>query len=455
MNIIQIDRYSAKTASELLSRAMDAHAAGDLSDAEEFYLAVVARGYRVVDIMPLLAGIATTNGDVTVALDRWTQLLDLEPNHLLGLMEKAALLHRLGRWGEAVFYLEAAEKRDPLNPTLLLNLGVALVDAGRGHEAVKIFGKLAQLRPGNPLIDHQIRRVSSALVPFWHIPMLNDAPRNDAFEKAIRMAIEAHGGAARVLDIGAGSGLLSMMAARAGAQSVVCCESVEIIADMAKTIIASNGYDDQIRVIPKNSRNLVVGEDLESRADVLVSEILSSDLLSESVLSTFEDAIDRLVHEDATIIPRAITALGCVIESDVLAKYAFVDQVSGFDVSPFTALAATRLPVHGKLTSWRRLSDDHDLIHLNLRTRRHEATYQKVCLPITADGTAIGIMQWIRVDVAEGVEFSNPPDDYADGGWLQVVHTFSRPVEVRAGERFELLVGHDRTSLILMPARHG
>ena len=71
---------------------------------------------------------------------------------------------------------------------------------------------------------------------------------------------------------------------------------------------------------------------------------------------------------------------------------------------------------------------------------------------MTSDGTAVGIMQWIRVDVADGVEFSNPPDDYSDGGWLQVVHTFSRPICVRAGDQFELLAGHDRTSLILMPA---
>jgi type II protein arginine methyltransferase len=336
---------------------------------------------------------------------------------------------------------------------LLLNLGVALVDAGRGHEAVGVLRKVANLRPGNPLIEHQIRRVSSTLVPFWHIPMLNDQPRNDAFEKGIRMAIAAHGPAARVLDIGAGSGLLSMMAVRAGAQSVVCCESVEIIAETAQTIISNNGYEDQIRVIPKNSKNLIVGEDFDNRADILVSEIISCDLLSESVLSTFEDAIDRLVHEDATIVPRAITALGCLIESDVLAKYSFVDRVSGFDVSPFTALAATRLPIHGKLTSWRRLSEDHDLVHIDLRARRHEGAYRKLCLPVTADGTAVGIMQWMRVDVAEGVEFSNPPDDYSDGGWLQVVHTFSRPIDVRAGESFELLAGHDRTSLILMPAR--
>jgi type II protein arginine methyltransferase len=311
---------------------------------------------------------------------------------------------------------------------------------------------LTALQPGNPLVEHQIRRISAAMVPFWHIPMLNDQARNDAFEKAIKMAIAAHGNAAHVLDIGAGSGLLSMMAARAGADGIVCCESVGIIAGMATQIVAKNGYEDRIRVVPKNSKDLVVGEDLDRRADILVSEILSSDLLSESVLSTFEDAIERLVHKEATIIPRAIAARGCLIESDVLAKYAFVNEVAGFDVSAFTEFASTRLPVHGKLTAWRRLSDDHDLINIDLKARRHEASYQRLSIPVTADGTAVGIMQWIRVDVAENVEFSNPPDDYSDGGWLQVVHTFSRPVSLRAGDRFELLAGHDRTSLILMPA---
>ncbi len=452
MNIIQIDRNSGKSPSQILAKAMNHHAAGELLDAEAQYLAVIRQGYRAIDVLPLLAGIATANGDIQTALDRWSQLLELQPSHLFGLMEKGALLHRLGRWQEAVASLRAAERIDPDNPALLLNLGVALIDAGRGHEAVLALRRLLELQPGNPLVEHQIRRVSSALVPFWHIPMLNDVPRNDAFEEGIKQAIAAHRSSARVLDIGAGSGLLSMMAARAGAQSVVCCESVGIIAETANKIVSANGYADQIRVVPKNSKDLIVGEDLDKRADILVSEILSSDLLSESVLSTFEDAIERLVHAEATIVPRAITALGCLIESDVLAKYAFVDKVSGFDVSPFTALASTRLPVHGKLTSWRRLSDDHDLVHIDLRARRHEATYQKLCIPATSDGTAVGIMQWIRVDIADGVEFSNPPDHYSDGGWLQVVHTFSRPISVRAGDRFELLAGHDRTSLILMPA---
>ena len=322
---------------------------------------------------------------------------------------------------------------------------------GRGEEALTVLRRLLELTPGNALVEHQIRRIASTLVPFWHIPMLNDQRRNDAFEKAIRQAVEAIGSSALVLDIGAGSGLLSMMAVRAGAQNVVCCETVAVVTEAAKKIVALNGYGESITVVPKNSKDLVVGEDLDRCADILISEILSSDLLSEGVLSTFEDAIDRLEHQNATIIPRAIAARGCLIESFVLAKSAFVDHVSGFDVSPFAGFASPRLPIHGAQTPWRRLSDDHDLIHIDLKAQRNEGHHHILTIPVTADGTAAGVLQWIHVDLAEGITFTTPPEDYSDGGWLQVVHTFARPMPVRAGDVFNLRVGHDRTSLIFMP----
>ena len=60
------------------------------------------------------------------------------------------------------------------------------------------------------------------LVPRWHFRMLNDGGRNAAFGRAIRKAVAAwkskNGAkkAMRFLDIGAGTGLLSMVAAREG-----------------------------------------------------------------------------------------------------------------------------------------------------------------------------------------------------------------------------------------------
>ncbi|MFK0166573.1 50S ribosomal protein L11 methyltransferase [Rhizobium sp. NPDC090279] len=426
--------------------------AGELDLARERYCEVLGHRYRVADVLPLLAGIAALKGDTEAAMSWWTELLLLKPDHVLALLEKGALLLKTGERAEAIACFEMAATVSPDNPLALNNLAVALAQADRHHEALNGFRRLARLQPENVMPQHQVRRMTSRIVPFWHIPMLNDVRRNDAFEAAIVRAVAARGPDAQVLDIGAGSGLLSMMAARAGARRIVTCEAVPVIAEAAGRIIEKNGFADRIDVINKVSTELAVGHDLMSRADILISEILSSDLLAEDVLSTFEDAHARLIKEDALVIPRAATAVGCLAESDVLGDYCFVGEVSGFDVSEFSALSTNRLPVHGSMTNWRRLSLDVDLQTIDLTRKKHAEELRRLEIPVMADGVATGIIQWMKIDLAEGVEFSNHPSNYCDGGWLQVLHPFPKPVKVRQGSTFSIMVGHDRSSLILMPA---
>jgi type II protein arginine methyltransferase len=57
----------------------------------------------------------------------------------------------------------------------------------------------------------------------------------------------------------------------------------------------------------------------------------------------------------------------------------------------------------------------------------------------------------MNVDLADDVTFSNHPDETSDGGWLQVLHSFPQPIFVTAGEHLDLMVGHDRNSLIVVP----
>ena len=169
------------------------------------------------------------------------------------------------------------------------------------------------------------------------------------------------------------------------------------------------------------------------------------------MLDTFEDAHARLLKNDAIVMPRAASAIGCLVESDVLNDYVFVDRVSGFDVSRFGEFAAMKLPIHGTMTDWRRLSADVELLRVDLTKKRHESDLGLVSVPVLADGVATGIVQWMRVDLAEGIAFDNHPDGYTDGGWLQILHHFPQPIAVRAGETLNLAVGHDRVTLILQP----
>ena len=51
-----------------------------------------------------------------------------------------------------------------------------------------------------------------------------------------------------VLDIGTGTGLLSMMAVRLGADSVVACEEFRPMAECAERVMKENGYWDRIKL---------------------------------------------------------------------------------------------------------------------------------------------------------------------------------------------------------------
>ena len=72
-------------------------------------------------------------------------------------------------------------------------------------------------------------------------------------------------------------------------------------------------------------------------------------------------------------------------------------------------------------------------------------------IDVLEDGIATGIVQWMHVDLADGVSFNNHPDGYTDGGWLQVLHNFPEPIAVHAGDTLNLAVGHDRVTLIVRP----
>lgn len=99
---------------------------------------------------------------------------------------------------------------------------------------------------------------------------------------------------------------------------VTACESYLPMVKLMKKVLRLNGMDGRIRVINKRSDELHVGLDLPSRANVLVSEILDSELLGEGLIPTLQHAHDNLLVENALTVPYRATTYGQLVESTFL-----------------------------------------------------------------------------------------------------------------------------------------
>ncbi|KAK9203496.1 hypothetical protein WN943_013751 [Citrus x changshan-huyou] len=164
-----------------------------------------------------------------------------------------------------------------------------------------------------------------------YLDMLNDSYRNRAYRLAIDKMVTK---SCHVLDIGAGTGLLSMMAARAMGSSdsttslntkgmVTACESYLPMVKLMKKVLHVNGMGRNIKVINKRSDELEVGVDIDSRADILVSEILDSELLGEGLIPTLQHAHDRLLVENPLTVPCRATTYGQLSEPFKIFEFDF------------------------------------------------------------------------------------------------------------------------------------
>lgn len=150
--------------------------------------------------------------------------------------------------------------------------------------------------------------------------MLHDKDRNIKYYQGIRAAVSRvkdRGQKALVLDIGTGTGLLSMMAVTAGADFCYAIEVFKPMAQAAVKIVERNGFSDKIKVINKHSTEVTVGPDgdLPCRANILITELFDTELIGEGALPSYEHAHKHLVQEDCEAVPHRATVYAQLVES--------------------------------------------------------------------------------------------------------------------------------------------
>jgi type II protein arginine methyltransferase len=328
-------------------------------------------------------------------------------------------------------------------PVAMAGLARVLLAKGDEANARALATRALGLAPLDGEVAGMAAEVLGHGVPAWHFGIVRDERRNGAYDAALRRAIKP---GMRVLDIGAGTGLLAMMAARAGAREVVTCEMNGAVAEAATRVVAANGYADRVRVIARHSADLDAAADLGGGADVVVSEIVSNDLVGEGVLPSLEQAMRRLARPGAVVIPARGTVRVALAHDAGLGAERMA-RVDGFDLAAFNELAPARHRVASHSERLTLRSEPGELFTFDFQSG---GPYPegRASISLTADGGPVnGVAQWIALEMDEVGRYENRPESGRRSAWAVLFYPMAHAIEPGPGQKVAVRGAHDRQSL--------
>lgn len=173
------------------------------------------------------------------------------------------------------------------------------------------------------MTDNTRTNLSSEFDWFRHngifMPMINDTGRNVFYKQAIEQAVPGK----VVCDIGTGTGLLSILAAKAGATKVYSVEMDPGRAEFARQIIRQCGLDHIIEVINADFFTTDI------RADVYISETIGSQIFNEYIIPISKYAL----RHGGIFLPNSFD-LRLVLYQDHPIFPAMMNNSSAFEFQP-------------------------------------------------------------------------------------------------------------------------
>ncbi|CUS23840.1 LAQU0S12e01222g1_1 [Lachancea quebecensis] len=272
-----------------------------------------------------------------------------------------------------------------------------------------------------------------------HEEMLQDTVRTLSYRNAIAQNKDLFKDKV-VLDVGCGTGILSMFAAKNGAKHVIGVDMSSII-EMAREIVELNGFSDKITLLRGKL------EDVElpfPKVDIIISEWMGYFLLYESMLDTVLWARDNYLVEGGLIFPDKCSIHVAGIEDSQYKdeKLNFWQDVYGFDYSPFIPLVKKEPLVdtvqHTAVNTTRSQLIEFDLNTITVADLAFKAKFK---VEAKSQDFINGLIAWFDI------EFPAPkgkkPVTFSTGAhapythWKQTVFYMEDDLECEKGETLE------------------
>jgi len=377
------------------------------------------------------------------AIDALHTVTDLAPNMPAAHYNLGAGYLRSGDPEPATAALRTALRLRPEYFEAWRDLGRAYACMGRLDEATRAVERGLELEPQCSESRALHRELLGAQVfPYAPTRPLVD-PSWEAYDGALRRAIDP---TRNVLCLGAGPGVLAMMAARAGAARVVTCEPNRALSQICRTTFERNGLHTKIDLVQLDPTALRVGSHLRRRADVLVTQLQAPEQLADALLPSLAHARVDLIHHAATVIPHRVSNVTALVCSAELEATLFPSDVEGFDLTALQRFTPRAMAVELPHYDARFLSGNVTSFGFDLRTlERLEATaaLEYVC---QTGGRCVGIAQWLRAEL--DLETTIEADPLGRCGISPtILYPFERPLDLRPGDRVRVTCRYEQGTL--------
>lgn len=290
--------------------------------------------------------------------------------------------------------------------------------------------------------------------PWEHLRLLSDPERN----AALVALLVRHAPGRSVLEVGCGTGLLSLVAARAGARRVIAVEPTGL-ADVARALVRDNGLDAVIDV-----RQARIQDVAPEPVDLAFSELLNADPFYEGVVPAMRAAA-RWTGAGGRLVPRRLRVWVALVAAPDSAREARVarrqiaslgqrfglqlgalDDALG-DPPPYRYFTTTEPPVSAPALAW------------DLALGTDDEPDEIVDVEVTASraGPVGGATVWFEAELddasgdAPALAMSNGPGDGERGHWGRLVCAWSHELAVRDGERVGLTLTLDDGEIDVEP----
>lgn len=265
-----------------------------------------------------------------------------------------------------------------------------------------------------------------------HASMVFDEVRNRAYFEAMRRVITP---ASIVLDVGAGVGVLGLLAAKLGARKVYCVEPSPVV-EHIPALARANGVADRVVAL----RGRIEDVELPEQVDVLLSVFTGNLLFTEGLMPSLYQARDKHLKPGGTMIPDRARLLFAGVEAPE--KYAstagrYRNTSLDIDYSPIADAVANGVFVMER-SERAPLPITPGIIatELDLRSTLDDRIKWSATVHAERDGLLHGLIGWIEIHLGEAWLSTAP--DRPGVHWRPVLLPVASPVPIRKGQAVEL-----------------